>query len=130
MGKNAAMNRATAEEWIAGYERLWRTPGTEGLGELFTEDASYSPSPWAEAVFGLDALAQFWDTERVSAEEKFDLRAEMVAIEGDTAVVRVEVDYLTTGNRWRDLWVIAFADDGRCRAFEEWPFAPDQPDGH
>jgi len=43
--------------------------------------------------------------------------------------VRVAVDY-ATGNRWRDLWVLTLDDAGRCRAFEEWPFAPKQPDGH
>ncbi|WP_327035397.1 hypothetical protein [Micromonospora ureilytica] len=35
---------------------------------------------------------------------------------------------------YRDLWVMRFADDGRCRSFEEWPFwpgqqPPDSPDG-
>jgi hypothetical protein len=44
--------------------------------------------------------------------------------------VRVEVDYAASGDRWRDLWVVEFADDGRCRVFEEWPFAPEQRDGH
>jgi hypothetical protein len=33
-------------------------------------------------------------------------------------------------SRWRDLWVLRFDADGRCTAFEEWPFVPDQPDGH
>jgi hypothetical protein len=40
-------------------------------------------------------------------------------------VVRVEVEYgdpLT--NEYRDLWVMRYAGDGRCRSFEEWPFAP------
>lgn len=123
------MDRAGVERWLDAYERLWRTPGTDRLLELFTPDASYLPSPWASAVTG-EALARFWDSERVSAEEAFEMRGDVVAVDGDTAVVRVEVDYLTTGNRWRDLWIIEFADDGRCRAFEEWPFAPDQPDGH
>jgi hypothetical protein len=36
----------------------------------------------------------------------------------------------TPAERWRDLWVIRFGDDGRCVAFEEWPFAPPQRDGH
>jgi hypothetical protein len=36
----------------------------------------------------------------------------------------------TPAERWRDLWVIRFDDDGRCVAFEEWPFAPRQRDGH
>jgi hypothetical protein len=52
-----------------------------------------------------------------------------VAVDADTAVVRVEVDY-ERGRPWRDLWVLRFAVDGRCRHFEEWPFAHDQPDGH
>ncbi len=118
------------EEWIAGYERLWRTPGTDGLAELFTDDVSYAASPWAPPIRGLAALARFWEAERVSADEPFAMRGELVALDGSTAVVRVEVDYTATGNRWRDLWIIELADDGRCRAFEEWPFAPDQRDGH
>lgn len=124
------MDRDGVEAWAAGYERLWRTPGTERLGELFTADVSYLASPWATAAFGLDALARFWETERVSADEVFDMRRAVLAVEGDRAVVRVEVDYAASGTQWRDLWVLEFADDGRCRAFEEWPFAPDQRDGH
>jgi hypothetical protein len=33
-------------------------------------------------------------------------------------------------SRWLDLWVLRFDDAGRCTAFEEWPFAPGQADGH
>ena len=36
----------------------------------------------------------------------------------------------TSAECWRDLWVIRFDDDGRCVAFEGWPFAPRQRDGH
>jgi hypothetical protein len=124
------VDRAGVERWVAAYEELWRTPGTDRLAELFTADVSYSASPWATAVFGLDALAEFWEAERVSAAEGFDLRSAVVAVDDDTAVVRVEVDYAASGDRWRDLWVLELAADGRCRAFEEWPFAPDQRDGH
>ena len=45
--------------------------------------------------------------------------------------MRVSVEYSTAvPGRWRDLWVLEFAADGRCSSFEEWPFAPDQEDGH
>jgi hypothetical protein len=51
-----------------------------------------------------------------------------VAVEGATAVVRVEVKYGDPAHRqYRDLWIMRFADDGRCSAFEEWPFWPNQP---
>ena len=125
------MDRTTAEQWVARYERLWRTPGTELLAELFVPEASYLPSPWAQPVEGLDQIAQFWDDEREAAHEEFTMSSEVVAVDERTAVVRVFVKYGAAGNRsWRDLWVLRFALDGRCSWFEEWPFAPGQPDGH
>jgi len=120
------MERARFEQWIADYIRLWKTPGTDALGELFTADATYRASPWGEPVRGLDAIARFWDAERVSAEERFDIEHELLAVDGNTGVARLQVDYLDTGDRWRDLWIIELADEGRCRAFEEWPIAPDE----
>ncbi|WCO69165.1 hypothetical protein PO878_10565 [Iamia majanohamensis] len=82
-------------------------------------------------MHGAEALARFWESEREGPEEEFTLRSEVVAVDpaARTAVVRVEVAY-GDGERWRDLWVLHLAPDGRCRAFEEWPFSPDQPDGH
>jgi hypothetical protein len=57
------------------------------------------------------------------------MTTEIVAVEGSTAVVRVYVDY-ADGERSRDLWLLELNDEGRCDHFEEWPFAPDQDDGH
>ena len=65
----------------------------------------------------------------ILALSKFRMRSEIVAIDGHVAVVRVAVDY-DDGQRWRDLWVLALDDHGRCDHFEEWPFAPHQRDGH
>ena len=124
------MDRADVDTWVAAYERLWRTPGTDRLAEVFTDDVSYLTSPWAKPVTGIGALAKFWEKERASADEPFTIRHTIVAVDGDTAVVRVEVEYEATGDRWRDLWVIEFAADGRGRAFEEWPFAPRRRAGH
>jgi ketosteroid isomerase-like protein len=125
------VERAQVEQWVAGYEAAWRSAGTDGLGDLFTADVTYRPSPWSAPIGGLDELAAFWETEREGPDEAFDLRSEIVAVDGDTAVVRLAVDYLDADrSSWRDLWVLGFAGDGRCAAFEEWPFAPTQPDGH
>jgi ketosteroid isomerase-like protein len=125
------MDRNAVEKWVADYERAWRTPGTRVLAEVFVPDASYLPSPWAQPVEGLDAIARFWETERVGPDEEFTMSNDVVAVDGVTAVVRVVVRYGTPGSRtWRDLWILRFAEDGRCSWFEEWPFAPDQPDGH
>lgn len=125
------MDRQAVEQWVERYERSWRSSGTDHLNGLFTTDATYLPSPWARPVEGLEAIAAFWDAERDGPDEEFAMAAEVVAVDGNTAVVRVSVDYgEPVTDRWRDLWVLRFADDGRCSAFEEWPFAPEQDDGH
>jgi ketosteroid isomerase-like protein len=116
--------------WVDAYERVWRTAGTDGVTELFTEDATYLVSPWAAPVVGHPALRELWDAERAGPDEVFTMTREVVAVDGDVAVVRAEVAYERSGTRWRDLWVLRFASDGRCSAFEEWPFSPGQPDGH
>lgn len=116
-------------EWVEAYEALWRAPGTDLLADVFAPDVVYLPSPWARPLHGLEALAAFWETERDGPDEAFTLTSRVLAVDGDTAVVRVDVDY-GTGNRWRDLWVLTFDAEGRCASFEEWPFAPRQSDGH
>ena len=124
------MDRAAVRRWVDAYERAWRTPGTDMLSELFTPEARYLPSPWQEPLRGLEAVGEFWEHERNGPDEEFEMSSEMVAVDGDTAVVRVAVDYGEPLHaRWRDLWVVTFAADGRCSAFEEWPFAPPRPDG-
>ena len=122
-------DRTAVAGWIARYEQAWRAPGTGALDGLFTPGASYAASPWARPVEGLEAIRAFWDAGRSGPEEAFRMVSDIVAIDGQVAVVRVAVDY-ADGQRWRDLWVLVLDGDGRCERFEEWPFAPDQPDGH
>jgi hypothetical protein len=56
------MDHTSVARWVSAYERLWRSPGTDGLVGL--------------------------------------------------------VDYQDPrSGRWRDLWVLDFADDERCAAF-------------
>jgi hypothetical protein len=113
--------------WIAGYEEAWRTPGTQALGRLFTPGATYQQGPYDEPVIGLPAIARRWEAEREGSGEVFAMTSAIVAVDGDTAVVRVEVNYGTpVFQEYRDLWIITFAEDGRCAAFEEWPFWPEQ----
>src|SRR5471030_295254 len=96
---NGAMDRKAVEQWVADYERLWRTPGTELLYQLFVPDASYLPSPCAEPAEGLPAIARFWEAERRGADETFEMSSVVVAVDGATAVVRVLVSYGAARNK-------------------------------
>lgn len=122
-----ALSRDRVESWIVGYERAWRTAGTEPLQELFAKDATYQMAPYEEAATGLVEIGALWEREREGPDEEFTMAHEVVAVEGDTAVVRLEVQYGGIERlQYRDLWILRFAADGRCRSFEEWPFWPGQ----
>jgi ketosteroid isomerase-like protein len=120
-------DRAMVTRWLADYEAAWRAPGTEGLAEIFADDATYRPAPYEEPVVGLDAIRRMWDEERDGPDEIFTIVTDIVAVDGPTAVVRAEVRYGNpVSQEYRDLWVMRLRDDGRCDRFEEWPFWPEE----
>ena len=112
-------------QWVAGYERAWRTGDLDAIAELFTEDAHYRPSPYEQAEVGHAAIRALWlDDEG----QTFTVRAEPVAVEGFDAVVRLEVRYgEPVRQEYRDLWVLRFAADERVENFEEWAYWPGKP---
>jgi SnoaL-like domain len=122
------LGQADIAHWVAAYERAWRTPGTDGLADLFTRDATYRTTPFDERHRGLAAIADLWEAEREGPDEAFTLWSEVVAVEGETGVVRCEVAYGEPQRRlYRDLWIVKLDDERRCFHFEEWPFWPGQP---
>ena len=122
------MTREQADRWVAAYVEAWRAPGTDALTDLFTPNATYSRHPYEDPTpTGIEAIEKLWDDER-NAGEEFDISHEIVAVEGDTAVVRVHVQYRKPREQeYRDLWMIRLDADGLCTHFEEWPFFPDRP---
>jgi hypothetical protein len=111
-------------EWVDRYERAWRTAGTDLLDDLFDPAATYQMAPFDPPHVGIDAIRVLWDAERDGPDEPFTMTSSVVAVTDPVAVVRLEVEYGRTGQVFRDLWVVRFGPDGRCVAFEEWPFAP------
>jgi hypothetical protein len=121
------VNREQVSDWVAAYERAWRVSGTGALAGIFTQDATYRQGPYEEPITGLPAIAAMWEAERDGPDEVFRMTSDVIAADGDTAVVRVEVGYGDpVDQEYRDLWVLRFADDARCDWFEEWPFWPGQ----
>jgi len=119
------VDRDDVMSWVAQYERAWRDGDLTGIGRLFTEDAAYRRSPYAEPDVGHDGIRAFWRDDDGRA---FTVQAEPVAVDGRVAVVRLAVRYLEpVDQEYRDLWVLRFAPDGRVEDFEEWAYWPAKP---
>jgi ketosteroid isomerase-like protein len=120
--------REQVAAWVDRYEAAWRSPSAEALLDVFSEDASYRQGPYHQELVGLHTIAAMWERERAGPDELFTLQSEVVAVEGDSAVVRAEVQYGDPPVReYRDLWVVRFDERGLAVAFEEWPFWPGHP---
>jgi ketosteroid isomerase-like protein len=119
------VDRRELEDWISAYERAWRTPATDALEGLFAPEASYKNAPYEPPYRGRAAIAEMWERERTGPDETFEMSSEIVAVDGDTGVARVEVSYGDPVEiEYRDLWIVRLDGDGRCVEFEEWPFWP------
>ena len=124
----ADLDARRLQEWLDGYERLWRTAGNGQLSSLFADDAQYLRSPVAEPLSGIAAIAAMWEEDRDGSDEVFTMTSEVVAVTGDTGVARVVVRYgEPLAQEYVDLWVVRMDDSGRAVHFEEWPFWPGKP---
>lgn len=111
--------------WVQAYEQGWRDNDTTAVKRLFTEDAHYRRSPYTPPLVGHEALTGFWTEDEGLP---FTMTAQPVAVEGSVAVVRVDVHYRDASDqRYADLWVLHFAEDGRVTDFEEWAYWPGSP---
>jgi ketosteroid isomerase-like protein len=119
------MDRDAVARWIDDYERAWRADDADAVERLFTADAAYRRSPYEPSEIGHDAIKAFWLED---AGRTFSMGASVVAVDGDVAVVRVDVLYKTpTEQEYRDVWLLRFAPDGRVADFEEWAYWPGKP---
>jgi len=119
------MDRNQVMRWVDGYITAWRDEDADGVERLFTEDAKYRASPYEEPEVGHQAIKAFWLDD---AGEVFTAAAEPFAVDGQQAVVRVEVRYgEPVRQQYRDLWLLKFAEDGRVCDFEEWAYWPGKP---
>jgi ketosteroid isomerase-like protein len=121
------MDRAGVERWIEGYQRAWSSDEPAEIAELFTEDATYKPHPWPRDESGWrgrDEIVARW-IERGDSENEWQFEHQVIAVDGDTAVIEGWTRYTAIDGEPKDiwyanLWVVRFAADARASRFVEW----------
>ena len=74
---------------------------------------------------GREAIRRYWSETEVPDEQKaFSFGSEVLSLEGDRAIAHWWTSYTkrATGKPMRldGVFVLEFADDGRCRSLREW----------
>jgi hypothetical protein len=123
------MDRAKVADWLKAYMHAWETYSPEAIGDLFTEDASYSYHPYEEPVIGREAIVASW-LKDPDPHGTFEADYRPIAVDGEVAVVTGRSRYYSDSSRtkltkqWDNLFVIEFNQDGLCSSFREWYVAP------
>lgn len=125
------MNRTDLEEWLERYRSAWKTDDPQQIGDLFTEDATYSPWPFSKAWEGRDAIVAKW-IDRGDSKNPWRFESDVVALEGDTGVVRGLTTYPAHDDEpeavYSNIWVVKLASDGRASSFSEWWIEKPKPE--
>lgn len=114
------MTRDDVRDWVERYRRAWASNDPADIGDLFTEDATYSTGPWDLPWTGRDAIVAGWLEERDDP-GTWSFQYDVVAVDGDLGVVEGETVYgPPLEEMYRNLWLIRFDGAGRATSFAEW----------
>ena len=117
------MDEGRLQAWLDAYVRAWETYDPLQIAELFSEDAAYYADPFDEGIRGRQAIVDEWLAE---PDEPGTWRAEYRAllVSRDVGVATgtswYEADEHGPAREYRNLFVLTFDADGRCREYREW----------
>jgi ketosteroid isomerase-like protein len=119
------MTRDDFQDWLNRYIAAWRSGDPAAIGDLFSEDATYSYGPWRDPVVGRAAIVHDW-TEHPDEPGSWEATYSPLAVDGDTAVSIGESHY-ANGKKYSNIFVCRFDGEGRCSDFREWFMQPPKP---
>jgi hypothetical protein len=121
------MTRDKFAGWLTRYIEAWRSYDPDAIGDLFSEDATYSYRGGWDNVQGREAIVADWVREQDDA-GTYDATYEPLAIDGDVHVARGTTTYRHPDGSVRDeysnVFVCTFDAEGRCSSFTEWFVKP------
>jgi len=101
------------------YIDAWNTNDPDAIGALFTEDATYLPTPFSDGWHGREAIVAGW-LDRKDDAGTFEFAWAVLAENDAVAVVRGLTTYEAPYPTYSNIWVIEFDGSGACHAFTEW----------
>ncbi|HWB87833.1 MAG TPA: nuclear transport factor 2 family protein [Acidimicrobiia bacterium] len=107
------------DDWMDGYVLAWSSNDPAHIRALFTEDAVYDPQTDDGEWEGIDEIVERW-IDIGDSEDNWDFEWLPLVEADDVAVVTARTRYFQPEASYRNLFVIRFAEDGRCRDFTEW----------
>jgi ketosteroid isomerase-like protein len=118
------------QAWLDQYVDAWRSNEPGKIGALFTDDAVYAFDPFemeTRPLRGRDVIVAEW-LEQPDAPDSWECQYRPLLVDGNLAVATGWTRYKASTTRpareYRNLFVIRFDGQRRCREFTEWFMEP------
>ena len=112
------------QSWLDTYRRAWETRDAGLVVTLFTDDATYQETPFAEPMRGRDAIHAYWIDKVVNHQEQINFGYEILAVRDDTGIARWWARFVRIRSRAAvkldGVFLLTFDASGRCQALREW----------
>jgi ketosteroid isomerase-like protein len=118
------------EQWLSDYKTAWETRDADLAARLFTPDASYREQPFEAAHLGQDGVRNYWS--QATADQR-DVRftSSVLAEDGPMAMAHWHAVFTRVSSgvsvELDGIFLLEFAEDGRCRDLKEWWHAKSTP---
>ncbi len=107
------------DQWMDGYIAAWASNDPASIAALFTPDAVYDPQTASGPWEGHDEIVEGW-LEVGDSPDSWEFEWAPLVETDDLGIITGVTRYLDPATTYRNLWVIRFDADGRCRDFTEW----------
>ncbi|MDH3729635.1 MAG: nuclear transport factor 2 family protein [Acidimicrobiia bacterium] len=114
--------------WLQAYGRAWETNDTDGFVALFSDDAVYEESPFAEPMVGTAAIRAYAEQmEQYQGEVAFTF--EILSAAPAIALFGASYNNLADGipTQLDGVFLLGFDDAGLCTSLREWWHADPAP---
>jgi ketosteroid isomerase-like protein len=117
-----ALTRDGFASWLDRYIAAWRSGDPGEIGDLFSEDVTYSQTGGQTFVEGREAVVKDWLEASYEPELEWQAAYEPLAVEDHVYVAVGSTRYIRDEGRedFSNIFVCRFDDDGRCSELREW----------
>ena len=126
------MNSASFSTWLKAYGDAWQSGDADEIGSLFSAQAEYYVTPFAEPWRGRRAIVAAWQSGREGhSEVRYNFEA--LTLMGDRGLAHVQVTYLTNAFPLDQveadaIFSVVFDESERCREFRQWMVLKERPE--
>jgi len=112
------------EAWLTRYKNAWETKDAAAAAALFTDDALYFETPYAEPFRGRQAIADYWT--RVTADQRdIEVTVQPLGVLASGIAVarwRATFNLISTGAEVEldGVFLLEHADREHCAVLREW----------